>query len=186
MITSEKIAEIDLPGILEGEGIQLRRTGKNWQFCCPFHNDRHPSASLFNKGDRWRFRCFGCGESGDSIDFITKLHGLDFKGACQYLGIESGPLSRSQKLKIKKNEQRRKITETFKQWKLAAIDELRDTISTAYQISGRWKTIKDFERGAKCLDPIDDLQGQLNILMLGPKKDRIGIYNRWKARGGLF
>lgn len=185
MIAPEKIAEIDLPMIMENEGIKLHRSGNNLRFCCPFHDDTTPSVSLRNNG-KWRFHCFGCGESGDVVDFIQKLHRCDFKAACQFLGIESGPLSRAQRARIRRNKARRKIAETFKRCELATIDELRDTIKTAYQISGRWKTIEDFERGAMWLDPVADLQGQLDVLMMGAEADRRGIYRRWKARGGYF
>lgn len=186
MITAEKIAAIDLLEIMKNEDVELHQRGNGYQFKCCFHEDRHPSGSVsFHKGKQ-RWHCFSCNVGGDVVDFIRKRHDLDFKAACQYLGIESGPLSRSQKLKIKKNEQRHKITETFKQWELAAIDELRDTISTAHQISGRWKTIEDFEQGAIWLDLVADLLGQLDVLMTGSKKNRTGIYNRWKQRGGWF
>ena len=39
--------------------------------CCPFHNDRTPSMKVDS-----RFYCFGCGASGDVIDFAVSLHGL--------------------------------------------------------------------------------------------------------------
>ena len=39
--------------------------------CCPFHNDRTPSMKVDS-----RFYCFGCGASGDVIDFAALLHGL--------------------------------------------------------------------------------------------------------------
>jgi len=185
MILQEKISSIDLPAILESDGIELIRSGNRFQFKCCFHDDQHPSGSLRNNG-KWRFHCFGCGASGDAIDFVMKLHGLNFRDACRHLCIESGPLSRAQKVKIKKNKQRYKIIETFKRWELAAIDDLRDTISTAYKIAGRWKTIEDFERGAMWLDPVADLQGQLDTLMVGSEADRVGVYRRWLENGHKF
>ena len=42
---------------------------KNGMACCPFHDDRHPSMKIDE-----RFFCFGCGEKGDVIDFVAKLH----------------------------------------------------------------------------------------------------------------
>ena len=43
--------------------------------CCPFHNDRTPSMKVDS-----RFYCFGCGASGDVIDFSALLHGLGKRG----------------------------------------------------------------------------------------------------------
>ena len=40
--------------------------------CCPFHDDRHPSMKL----NRDYFYCFGCGATGDVIDFAARLFGL--------------------------------------------------------------------------------------------------------------
>ena len=47
------------------------RVGRNGMVCCPFHNDRTPSMKVDS-----RFYCFGCGASGDVIDFAALLHGL--------------------------------------------------------------------------------------------------------------
>ena len=41
----------------------------NGMACCPFHDDRHPSMKIDE-----RFYCFGCGEKGDVIDLVAKLH----------------------------------------------------------------------------------------------------------------
>ena len=44
--------------------------------CCPFHNDRTPSMKVDS-----RYYCFGCGASGDVIDFAASLHGLGKRDA---------------------------------------------------------------------------------------------------------
>lgn len=51
------------------------RVGRNGMVCCPFHNDRTPSMKVDS-----RFYCFGCGDSGDVIDFAALLHGLGKPG----------------------------------------------------------------------------------------------------------
>lgn len=49
--------------------------------CCPFHKDSSPSMSI--TGNLWH--CFsGCG-GGDTIEFVKKLHGLDFKAAVKFI-----------------------------------------------------------------------------------------------------
>ena len=68
--------------------------GRNGMTCCPFHEDRHPSLKL-NKD---YFYCFGCGASGDVIDFTARLFGLSPYAAAQKLetdfaiGAEYEPL----------------------------------------------------------------------------------------------
>ena len=54
--------------------------------CCPFHDDRHPSMKL-NKG---YFYCFGCGATGDVIDFVARLFGLSSYEAAKKLAHDFG------------------------------------------------------------------------------------------------
>ena len=57
----------------ERYGIRVERNG----MCrCPFHEDRTPSMKL----DR-RYYCFGCGATGDVIDFVSRLRGIGSKEA---------------------------------------------------------------------------------------------------------
>ena len=52
---------------------------------CPFHDDHHPSLKLDQ-----RFYCFGCGASGDVIDFTAKLFGISPREAVQKLAEDFG------------------------------------------------------------------------------------------------
>ena len=62
------------------------RVLRNGMTCCPFHEDRHPSMKL-NKD---YFFCFGCGASGDVIDFTARLFGLSPYAAAQKLETDFG------------------------------------------------------------------------------------------------
>lgn len=61
------------------------RVGRNGMVCCPFHNDRTPSMKVDS-----RFYCFGCGASGDVIDFSALLHGLGKREAAVRLAEDFG------------------------------------------------------------------------------------------------
>lgn len=50
---------------------------------CPLHNEKTPS--FFVDIEKNTFRCFGCGEYGDVIDFVIKKNGLKFKEALKFL-----------------------------------------------------------------------------------------------------
>lgn len=58
---------------------ELKRHGQNFQGCCPFHNEKTPSFVV--SPAKGIFKCFGCGKSGDSIQFIMDHEQLDFMGA---------------------------------------------------------------------------------------------------------
>lgn len=185
MILKEIISRLDLPMIMQNEGIHLRRSGNGYQFKCCFHPDKHPSGSLRNNG-KWRFHCFGCGASGDAVDFVMRRHNIDFKAAASYFGIEKAPLTLEEKARIKKHKQQQKITETFERWELAAIDELRNTIFSIYRVSRRFKTVEDLELYGGILEPLAGLQGNLDVLMFGSEVNCKGLYRRWKDRGNSF
>lgn len=67
----------------EHYGLEVNRNGMTR---CPFHDDRHPSMKL-NKS---YFYCFGCGATGDVIDFVARLFGLSSYEAAQKLAYDFG------------------------------------------------------------------------------------------------
>src|SRR3954451_9291991 len=68
---------------LVGGRTDLRRVGTRWTGLCPFHDERTPSFSV--NAEHKRYHCFGCGVSGDAIDFVQELESLDFVGALEVL-----------------------------------------------------------------------------------------------------
>lgn len=54
-----------------GRYVKLKRQGSNLAGLCPFHNEKSPSFNI--QPSKSRFKCFGCGKSGDAIDFVA-LH----------------------------------------------------------------------------------------------------------------
>ena len=71
-------AAVPLRQAAETYGLRVLRNGMT---CCPFHEDRHPSMKL----NEDYFFCFGCGASGDVIDFTARLFGLSPYAAVQKL-----------------------------------------------------------------------------------------------------
>jgi DNA primase len=67
---------------------ELKHTGRNYFACCPFHSEKTPSFSV--NEDMQRFKCFGCGESGDVINFIEKIEGIDFPRAIELSASRAG------------------------------------------------------------------------------------------------
>ena len=81
-------------------GIEVSRSG---MACCPFHDDRHPSLKL----NEDYFYCFGCGATGDVIDFTARLYNLSPKEAAEKLVQDFG-LSYDRKAPIRRNYVRQK------------------------------------------------------------------------------
>jgi len=81
-------AKPDIMAVMEREGIELKRRGRDFWAPCPFHDDKTPSFKVNIEHQRWH--CWGCGEHGDVISFIQKHHNVNFKDALVYLGIKPG------------------------------------------------------------------------------------------------
>lgn len=64
-------------------GIEVNRGG---MACCPFHDDKNPSMKLNEE----YFYCFGCGATGDVIDFTARLYNLSPKEAAEKLAQDFG------------------------------------------------------------------------------------------------
>lgn len=77
------MAAISVKDAAEHYGLKVNRNG---MICCPFHNDRHPSLKL----NEDYFYCFGCGATGDVIDFTARLFGLGSYEAAQKLVADFG------------------------------------------------------------------------------------------------
>ena len=77
----------DIVGVIEREGVSLKREGKLFVGKCPFHADDTPSFKAFPQTNSWY--CFGsCQCGGDAIEFVKKLHNKNFKDACAHLEIQ--------------------------------------------------------------------------------------------------
>lgn len=76
-------AAISVKDAAEQYGLKVNRNGMT---CCPFHDDRHPSLKL----NEDYFYCFGCGATGDVIDFTARLFGLSSYEAAQKLVADFG------------------------------------------------------------------------------------------------
>lgn len=77
-----------LPAIA-GQLVPLKASRTEWVACCPFHADRTPSFTIYNRGQR--FCCFGCGASGDVLDFVQRAYGVDLPEAARMLGAGQVP-----------------------------------------------------------------------------------------------
>ena len=69
----------------EGAAKRLGFTVKYHKALCPFHSDHKPSLTF--KENKWK--CWSCGESGDTISLVKKVLHKDFLGACRWLANEN-------------------------------------------------------------------------------------------------
>lgn len=81
------LSRVDLVAVISAR-LTLRRNGREFAACCPFHAEKTPS---FTVSPRKQFyHCFGCGAHGSAIGFLMQYDGLDFLDALEELAQLTG------------------------------------------------------------------------------------------------
>ncbi|MEC8908581.1 DNA primase [Thalassolituus sp. UBA2590] len=78
----ELLARVDVIDVVDSR-VKLKKTGKNYSACCPFHNENTPSFTV--SPDKQFYYCFGCGASGTALRFVMEFDGLSFPDAVEKL-----------------------------------------------------------------------------------------------------
>lgn len=78
---------VDLPGLV-GRYLPLKRSGKEWKACCPFHQEK--TASFYVVPEKGLWYCFGCGKGGSAFTFLMEREGMTFPEAVRTLAREAG------------------------------------------------------------------------------------------------
>lgn len=73
---------------LISEYVPLKKAGRNFRACCPFHSEKTPSFMV--SSELQIFKCFGCGQSGDAIKFLQLYEKMDFWEAIELLAKRVG------------------------------------------------------------------------------------------------
>lgn len=83
----ELLDRIDIVEVVD-QRVKLKRTGKNYSACCPFHDEKTPSFTV--SPDKQFYYCFGCGASGNSVGFLMDYERLSFPEAVEQLAHLAG------------------------------------------------------------------------------------------------
>lgn len=169
---------IDTVSIVESAGVELRRNGPRHVGLCPFHSEKTASFYVFDDGG---FKCFGCGESGDVIDFVQKIYGLSFKDALKNLGIEQGYLSAEKKAEIKWRKRRSELVRQFKKW-CGDYGAWLGTMINSTQKLMQGITPEDLDLYAPLLHRLPVWEYHSEILIEGSDKEKLELYEAQSAR----
>ncbi|MBT7283022.1 MAG: DNA primase, partial [Elusimicrobiaceae bacterium] len=96
---------IDIVSLIQGYLPNLKRAGRSFKACCPFHQEKTPSFHV--SPDKGLYYCFGCQEGGDIFDFLMKIEHLSFNEAAKKLAGIAGVEYKQQTAKMSKDEERR-------------------------------------------------------------------------------
>ena len=83
----ELIARADIVEVI-GARVQLKKAGREYKACCPFHNEKTPSFSV--SPDKQFYHCFGCGKHGTVLGFLMEHDHMAFPEAVEELATRLG------------------------------------------------------------------------------------------------
>ena len=82
----ELLARLDVVEVINHR-VPLKKAGKDFKACCPFHNEKTPSFTVSRP--KQFYHCFGCGVSGTAITFLMEFEHLSFPEAVEELAGEA-------------------------------------------------------------------------------------------------
>ncbi|MGH8154376.1 MAG: CHC2 zinc finger domain-containing protein [Rhodanobacteraceae bacterium] len=83
----ELLARVDIVDVVQPR-VALKRAGREWTACCPFHDERTPS--FYVSPAKQFYHCFGCGAHGSAIKFLMEYERLEFPDAVEELAQSAG------------------------------------------------------------------------------------------------
>jgi DNA primase len=83
----ELLNRVDIVDVIDSR-VQLKKTGRDYSACCPFHNEKTPSFTVSQT--KQFYHCFGCGAHGSAIGFLMDYEHLEFPEAVEELARAAG------------------------------------------------------------------------------------------------
>lgn len=84
---NDLLGRVDIVDVIDARRT-LRKTGRNYQALCPFHDEKSPSFSV--NPERQFYYCFGCGATGTALTFLMEHDRLEFVAAVEALASLAG------------------------------------------------------------------------------------------------
>jgi DNA primase len=83
----ELLLRVDIVDVID-ERVPLKKLGKDFKACCPFHNEKTPSFTVSTQ--KQFYHCFGCGAHGTVIGFLMDYDHMEFPAAIEELAERAG------------------------------------------------------------------------------------------------
>ncbi|SFO46225.1 CHC2 zinc finger [Acidaminococcus fermentans] len=165
----------------EHYGLKINR---NDMVCCPFHNDRHPSLKL-NKD---YFFCFGCGATGDVIDFAARLFDLSSYEAAQKLASDFG-LDPKPPTAVAMVKPKRPYIRQLREDEMLCFRVLMDYLHLLEDWKVRYapKTPDDAldDRFVEACQMLDYIEYMADILTVGDLEERVAVVDELMKEGKI-
>ncbi len=112
----EVVTRSDIVEVI-GARVPLKKKGKEFAACCPFHQEKTPS--FYVTPDKQFYHCFGCGAHGNVVGFLMEYDHLDFPTAIEHLAGRLGleiPREKGDQEKLDRIGRLRQVTATAADW----------------------------------------------------------------------
>ena len=153
-------------------GIEVNRSG---MACCPFHDDKNPSMKLNEE----YFYCFGCGATGDVIDLVARLFGLNSYEAAQKLAQDFGIDPDKPPAAIALPKPERPLLKAYRQEEVRCLRVLCDYLHLleSWKVQYAPKTPEDVldERFAEACQMLDYVEYLADLLIAAELEQRVKI-----------
>lgn len=131
-LVEDALARHNLSDVIGRSGFALKKSGREFRACCPFHQEKTPS--FYVNDDKGFFHCFGCGSNGDALAWLTRQCGMNFRDAYEALKGDRFPsisedMARERR-EANERERREAIAEVRGFWKRT--DRPEGTIAERY------------------------------------------------------
>ena len=144
---------LDIVDVVDSR-VKLRKSGKNYSACCPFHDEKSPSFTV--SPDKQFFYCFGCGASGNALGFIMDYERLSFPEAVENLAHLAGldvPREVKSEAQVQREQERKNIYDLLEKANHFYQHQLRHHATKAQAVNYLknrgldGKTAKDYQVG---------------------------------------
>jgi DNA primase len=179
--------------------VSLKKKGRDWAACCPFHNEKTPS--FYVSPVKQIFKCFGCSKGGSVFDFVMEIEGCSFPEAIRIVADKTGvtvPVETGDARESEERESLRAELIRFNQWaaeffeqNMTETAEGRRALDYLYGRGVSEETRKTFRLGY-APNSYDAMSGylrsrgasksQIELSGLVTLKEAGGFYDRFRGR----
>ncbi len=190
----ELLARTDIVELIDGF-VPLKKAGKDFQACCPFHDEKTPSFTVSQ--NKQFYHCFGCGANGTAISFLMEYSHMEFLEASEELANKAGlpiPQEAGQPRTDSNLSELYELLELVVRFYCAQLREHAQAHRAVDYLKQRGisgEVAKDFELGyapagwdnlIQELGKSDAAQQRLNKTGMVIKRDNGGFYDRFRDR----
>ena len=179
-------------GEVIGRRVEIKKAGKEFKACCPFHNEKTPSFTV--SPEKWVYHCFGCGAHGTALGFLMDYERLTFVEAIEEVAKMLGVNVPKRKEDIAKSKERSSLKGLLQNISSYYEQNLKDSNKAIKYLKSRGidgKTAKHYALGFS-KDSWDDITNKFGATQDDKKKllacglliekDDGGFYDRFRNR----